>query len=105
MDNSKYSGYVSDQAKRRFTISVGVLGGIFFFAQFIVPFIIMIAFMPLMIFSGGFELKNPLLCRRYSDTFPSGKITFLYEVGRYYFLPRGAAGRPAVRSRILAAGC
>ena len=58
MNNTIPSGYVSEQAKRTFTISVGVLGAIFFFAQFIVPFILMVASMPLMIFSGGFEFKD-----------------------------------------------
>ncbi len=58
MDNTIPSGYVSDLAKRKFTISVGVLGAIFFFAQFIVPFIIVIGSMPLMFFSGGFEFKD-----------------------------------------------
>ena len=43
LHKNKYSGYLSEQAKRKFTITAGILGGIFFFAQFIVPFIIMAA--------------------------------------------------------------
>lgn len=42
-------GYISEEHKRRFTITTGVLGVIFFIAQFILPYIVMIIAMPAMI--------------------------------------------------------
>jgi len=41
-------GYLSEEHKRKFTITAGVLGGIFFLAQFVLPFAVMLAIMPAM---------------------------------------------------------
>jgi len=41
-------GYVSEVAKRRYTITAGILGAAFFALQFIVPMVLMFAMMPLM---------------------------------------------------------
>lgn len=50
-------GYLSEQDKRRYTFKAGILGAVFFVAQFVVPFVIML---PLM-FAGswrGFERQR-----------------------------------------------
>jgi hypothetical protein len=39
-------GYLSAQHKKTFTITVGILGAVFFIAQFIVAFIVMVTTMP-----------------------------------------------------------
>jgi len=44
-------GYLSQEHKRKFTITVGILGAVFFIAQFIVPFAVMMIAMPFMSFS------------------------------------------------------
>ena len=49
--NTDRSGYLSPEHKRKFTITAGILGAVFFMAQLIVPFVVMMAFMPFMIFS------------------------------------------------------
>ena len=41
-----HAGYVSEAGKRSFTITAGLLGAAFFFAQFLVPFLVMMAIMP-----------------------------------------------------------
>lgn len=41
-------GYISEEHKRRFTITAGILGVIFFIAQFILPYIGMLIIMPAM---------------------------------------------------------
>jgi len=45
------SGYRSRDAKRRFTITVGILGAVFFVLQFVLPFALMFAIMPMMMFT------------------------------------------------------
>lgn len=42
-------GYVSAEAKRRFTITAGILGAVFFVGQFVVPMMAMFALMPTML--------------------------------------------------------
>jgi uncharacterized RDD family membrane protein YckC len=44
------SGYLSEEHKRKFTITAGVVGAIFFIGQFILPFVLMLAIMPGMMF-------------------------------------------------------
>jgi uncharacterized RDD family membrane protein YckC len=44
-------GYLSQEHKRKFTITAGILGAVFFIVQFIVPFVVMMAAMPFMVFS------------------------------------------------------
>jgi uncharacterized RDD family membrane protein YckC len=58
MENNMAAGYLSEHNKRKFTIAAGIIGGAFFFAQFIVPLIVMMAAMPAMMFSGDFQFKN-----------------------------------------------
>lgn len=45
-------GYLSAQHKKTFTITVGILGAVFFVAQFIMPFIVMVIAMPTMMATG-----------------------------------------------------
>ena len=51
------NGYVSKHNKRKFTITAGIIGGVFFSAQFIVPMIFMMLAMPALMFSGDFQIK------------------------------------------------
>jgi uncharacterized RDD family membrane protein YckC len=44
------SGYLSEEHKRKFTITAGILGAIFFIGQFVLPFALMLAIMPGMMF-------------------------------------------------------
>jgi uncharacterized RDD family membrane protein YckC len=56
LNNAETRGYLSQEDKRKFTIRAGILGAVFFLAQFIVPFAVMIAIMPLFVFS-VFEMR------------------------------------------------
>ena len=50
-DNQKVSsGYLSEEHKRKFTITAGIFGAIFFVIQFILPFVLMLGIMPGMMF-------------------------------------------------------
>ncbi len=55
------SGYLSKEHKRKFTITAGILGAIFFIGQFILPFVLMLAIMPGMMFfqNSWMEVANP----------------------------------------------
>jgi uncharacterized RDD family membrane protein YckC len=55
------SGYLSEEHKRKFTITAGILGAIFFIVQFILPFGLMMAIMPGLMFShdSWMEIANP----------------------------------------------
>jgi len=46
-----WTGYHSESHKRKYTITVGILGAVFFLAQVVIPFGVMMAVMPLMMFS------------------------------------------------------
>ena len=50
-----HQGYLSEEAKRAFSIRAGILGAVFFFLQFIVPFLIMV---PLMFTGSMFMAAN-----------------------------------------------
>lgn len=54
--DNKYRGYVSENSKRTFTITVGILGVLGFFAQFLMPVIMMFAMMPGMFKSDFFRM-------------------------------------------------
>jgi uncharacterized RDD family membrane protein YckC len=57
-DNQKApSGYLSEEHKRKFTITAGILGAVFFIIQFILPFMIMLAIVPGMMFSQDSWIK------------------------------------------------
>jgi uncharacterized RDD family membrane protein YckC len=58
LEKNMAAGYLSEQNKRKFTIAAGIISAVFFFAQFIVPMIIMMFAMPALMFSGNFQLKN-----------------------------------------------
>jgi len=45
-------GYLSEQSKRRFTITAGILGAVFFMAQIALPYVLMLIAMPTMILKG-----------------------------------------------------
>jgi len=55
------SGYLSEEHKRKFTITAGIFGAIFFILQFILPFGLMMAIMPGMMFfqDSWMEIANP----------------------------------------------
>jgi len=46
LNNTETRGYLSQEDKRKFTITAGILGAVFFIAQFFVPFAMMMAIMP-----------------------------------------------------------
>ena len=50
-------GYLSQEQKERFSLIAGVLGALFFFAQFVLPFLIMVVSMPIMLFSQDSWMK------------------------------------------------
>jgi uncharacterized RDD family membrane protein YckC len=56
-DEQAPAGYLSEEHKRKFTIMAGVLGALFFIAQFIVPIVVMLAIMPFGFFGGGLSIK------------------------------------------------
>ena len=58
MQNAQTEGYLSPEHKKTFTLAVGILGGLFFLAQFAVPFIIMLVAMPSMMFSGAMSVRE-----------------------------------------------
>ena len=49
-------GYLSEQAKKRYTITAGILGALFFFGQMVVPMVVMVVMMPAMLVGGGFNI-------------------------------------------------
>lgn len=51
-------GYLSEEDKRKFTITAGILGAVFFILQFILPPMLMIVVMPGMMFFGDFWMKE-----------------------------------------------
>ncbi len=51
-------GYLSEEHKRKFTLTAGILGAVFFIVQFILPFALMMAIMPGMMFSQDFWMKE-----------------------------------------------
>jgi uncharacterized RDD family membrane protein YckC len=82
------NGYLSEADKRRFTITAGVLGAVFFFAQFLVPMVLMLALMP------GFMLAGPLRgmpAELSSPAYWRGRVWFVEEVsGERQDAPPGA---------------
>jgi len=51
------TGYLSEEHKRKFTITAGIFGAAFFILQFVLPFVIMLAIMPGMMFSRDSWIK------------------------------------------------
>ncbi len=49
-----YNGYLSEEAKKKFSIRAGILGVVFFMLQFIIPFLFII---PVFIF-GAFKMME-----------------------------------------------
>ena len=58
MQSAQTEGYLSPEHKKTFTLAVGILGGLFFLAQFVLPFIIMLVAMPSMMFSGAMSVME-----------------------------------------------
>jgi len=52
-----HNGYVSEESKKKFTITVGILGAVFFFLQILIPFIAMLVFLPFF-FSSVFSFET-----------------------------------------------
>jgi uncharacterized RDD family membrane protein YckC len=55
-------GYISEEAKKKFTLLAGILGALFFLGQIVIPFAAMAIFMPFM-FLSGFEIEHALVKR------------------------------------------
>ncbi len=70
-------GYLSEADKRKFTITAGVLGALFFFGQMILPFFAMLIFMPLF-FSSMFKMKYADMKRA---VFWKNHIWYIEETG------------------------
>ena len=65
-DDTLRSGYLSEESKKRFTLLAGVLGGVFFLLQFLVPMAAMFAIMPAMMTGWSvetFEVSNAAMYR------------------------------------------
>jgi len=60
-ENPAPAGYLSEEHKKRFTIVAGILGALFFIAQFIAPIGLMFAVMPFGLMSGtmGIRIVEP----------------------------------------------
>lgn len=67
-------GYLSEEAKRTFTMTAGILGAVFFVAQFVVPFVFMMALMPGMATFGGMDLRHAEVER---CAFWAGRVWFV----------------------------
>ena len=95
--------YISDEAKKKFSIITGILGVIFFMAQFIVPFIFMIPFMFYMFstienltdynlshavhYNSGILVKAETANKKYNVVeITPGKVTTLFHCNKYPWL-------------------
>lgn len=81
-------GYLSEESKRRFTITAGVLGAVFLIAQFAVPFVTVLSSMPFMMFSGSAALEM-------AETRRSA-----FWNGRVWYVARSVSMRPSNPERI-----
>jgi uncharacterized RDD family membrane protein YckC len=50
-------GYLSEESKRKFTLTAGILGAVFFFGQMLIPFVLMMIMMPAMMFGGAMDFS------------------------------------------------
>ncbi len=57
-DKQEPKGYLSEEHKRKFSITAGILGAAFFIIQFIIPPMLMLAIMPGMMFFGDSWMKD-----------------------------------------------
>lgn len=69
------SGYLSEEAKRKFTLTAGILGGVFFLLQFVLPFIVMLP-MQFMIVA---KMSNLKTASGPSATFWDGRLWYVEE--------------------------
>src|SRR5262245_46027869 len=51
-------GYLSDESKRRFTLIAGILGAVFFVAQFLLPVLVMVVVMMTMMMGSRFSIAD-----------------------------------------------
>ncbi len=49
-------GYLSEESKRHFTLTAGILGAVFFFGQMVIPFILMMILMPTLMLGGAMDI-------------------------------------------------
>jgi len=56
--NASPRGYISEEHKRKFTITAGILGAVFFLLQFALPFAVWIVVMPMMMLSENTWLQD-----------------------------------------------
>ncbi len=73
-DKETARGYLSDNDKRKFTLTAGILGAAFFIGQFVLPFVLMFAIMPGMMFFEDSWMKEAELQR---GTFWDGRIWYV----------------------------
>src|SRR5579883_2395210 len=99
-EDLKYAprGYVSEESKKKFTLSVGILGAVFFLVQMVAPFIAMLCMMPALFLGGGFEVRQILVNR---GVFFDSKIWILTRVER---LRNGPGGRAYLLSALAPEG-
>lgn len=69
-------GYLSAEHKKTFTITVGILGAVFFLAQFIIPIIVMMIAMPAMMATGVMSMKE---ARPGHGAYWAGKVWYPQE--------------------------
>ena len=80
-------GYVSEDAKRRFQVTAGVLGGLFAVGQFVVPMVASMAMMPMMFFPSFTSMRTAS---------PGGGALWGDAVW-YTEQPLGPSGRPLLQ--------
>lgn len=86
-DKQESKGYLSEEHKRKFTITAGILGAVFFIIQFIVPPMLMFAIMPGMMFFGDSWMKEAKLQR---GAFWNNNI---------WYVETSVSARPSVQAR------
>ena len=84
------SGYLSEQSKRKFTITAGVLGAVFFLAQMILPGLVSMVAAPAAM-AGGFLSMS--LADVSSATFQDGRVWYLGRSGPFSRAPRTGAAK------------
>ena len=88
-DKGEPTGYLTEEHKRKFTLTAGILGAVFFIVQFIVPPMLMFAIMPGMMFFGDSWMKEVKLQR---GTFWNNNI---------WYVETSVSARPSAQARTI----
>jgi len=100
------AGYLSEYNKRKFTIAAGIIGGVFLFAQFVVPMFLMMLAMPAMMLSGAFQFKiaHPERGAYWDNTIWYIETTQTFEMsGRSQITLNALTGEEGTASNVVAA--